>query len=134
MQMRWIEDALAAACGLGMDRHLGAAMMDANATFSDDHLHALADQPPRHAVAVAVDFDRTIGLYSADQLAHLSKGRPAVEWFERGSLVPRETRQRRLAGRAMHPAVGDLAHPPLRCASNAAQLSKTWPAIALRLT
>ena len=37
-----------------------------NPAASHRHLHALADQPPWHAVAVAVDLDRTIGPYPAD--------------------------------------------------------------------
>ena len=74
-----VDNPLAAAGGLGMPRHLGAAMLDAHATLSDDHLHALANQPPRHAVAVAVDLDRTVRLHPADQLAPLPTLRQAQE-------------------------------------------------------
>jgi len=65
MKVGRVGNALAAAGGLGMHRYLPAGVGDANLPARDDHLHALADQPPRHAVAVAVDLDRTICLHPA---------------------------------------------------------------------
>jgi hypothetical protein len=94
-------------------RHLRTGVRDADLPAANRHLDALTDQPPRYAVAVAVDRDRTIGLHPAHQLAQLAEGRSAIERRQCGCLVPPETHQRHLAGGAMHSLVGDLAHPPV---------------------
>ena len=44
MKMCRVDDALAAAGGFGMHRHLLADVMDANLAVRDNHLHAFADQ------------------------------------------------------------------------------------------
>src|SRR6266851_5156130 len=113
MKVGRVDNALAAAGGLGMHRYLPAGVGDANLPARDDHLHALADQPPWHAVAVAVDRDRAICLHPAHQLAHLAERRPAIKRPERRRLLLLETHQRHLAGGAVNPPVGDLAHPPV---------------------
>jgi hypothetical protein len=64
-----LKDPLAAAAGFGMHRHLLAGVRDANLPAADYDLYALADQPPRHAIAVAVDRHGAIGLNPAHQFA-----------------------------------------------------------------
>ena len=49
-------------------------------------------------------------------------------------LVALEALDRRLAGRAVHPHVGDLARPGFEMRLEASQLAKERPAIAFRFT
>ena len=107
-----IDDALSAAGGFGMGCHFAVAVADADPPAGDHDAHRFADQPPRHAVGVGVDLDRAIGLHPAHQLADLSERRAAVDWLQRVRLGASETRNRRLSGGAVIPAVGDLALPP----------------------
>jgi hypothetical protein len=108
--MRWRRPVVSACTATSVP----PTMMNPDPAIGHHHLHVLADQSPRHVVAVAVDLDRTIGLNPADQLARLPERRPAIEAMERRCLVPFETHQRRFAGRAVHPDVGNLAHSPLQ--------------------
>src|SRR5260370_36187927 len=87
MKVRGVDDALATTGGLGMNRHLLPSVVDTDATVRHHHPHAVADEPPRHAVAVGIDLDRAIGLDAADELTHLPKGRSARERLERRSLI-----------------------------------------------
>src|SRR5215831_20867251 len=96
MKVRRIDDALAAASGLGVHRYLLAGVRDADLAAADHYLHALTNRPPRHAVAVAVDRDGAIGLHPTHQLAHLAEWRPATERRQRRCLFPLETHQRHL--------------------------------------
>ena len=64
---------------LGMGRHFAVAMTDANPPAGDNDANGFADQPPRHAVGVGVEFDRTIGLNPAHQLADLPERCAAVD-------------------------------------------------------
>ena len=75
--------------------------------------HALADQPPRHAVGVAVDLDAAVGLNPADQLADLPERRPAGERLQRRGLVPLGTARSAARPSCRGPEVGDLPRPPL---------------------
>jgi hypothetical protein len=100
--------------GLGVHRHLLAAVADGDAALRHNDLHTLADQPPRHAVAVAVDLDRAIGLHPAHQFAQLTERRATVELLQCRGLFALEAQQRCFAGGAVNPAVGDFAHPPLQ--------------------
>jgi len=96
-----------------MHRHLPAGVQDTNLAAADRHLHTLANQPPRHAVTVAIDRHGAIGLDPTHQLAHLTERWPAVERCQRLHLFALETPQRHLAGSAVHPLVSDLTHPPI---------------------
>ena len=95
---------------------------------------ALADQPPGRRIEVAVDLDGAVGSPPGARV-RASAGK-AGDRRAAATPPPRraQSARRRLAGRAVHARIGDLAHPPTRCASSAAQLSKRRPAIALRLT
>ena len=86
-------------------------MADAHLAGRDRHRHALADQPPRHRVAVGVDLDRTVVADDADQLAQRSERRPPAERLQPVRLVTLEAGDRRLAGRAVDAHVRDLALP-----------------------
>src|SRR5262249_15322819 len=57
---------------------------------------------------------RAIRLHPARQLADLPEWWPAIDCLQCSGLVTLEARQRRLAGGAVHPQIGDLAHPPLQ--------------------
>jgi hypothetical protein len=56
--MRRVDDALPTAVGLSC--HLAARLADPDAAGADHDHDALADQPPRHAVAVAVDLGTAV--------------------------------------------------------------------------
>ena len=60
------------------------------------------------------------------QLAHLPERRPAIDRLEHRRLGAFKAGPRHLADGAMHPDVGDLAHPPVEMRlESAAQLAKT---------
>src|ERR1041385_1758167 len=108
MKVRQVADALPPPGGLGMTAHLLAGRAPADAAVRHHDCNALADEPPRNAVAVGIDLDRAIGLHAANELAHLPKGRSAVEGLERPSLIALKAHKRHLAGGAVEAPVGDL--------------------------
>jgi hypothetical protein len=112
LEVSGIDDPLTTSRRLGMRRDFPAGMKDPDPTVAHHDLHALADEPPGHAVAVGVDLDRAIGLHPAYQLAHLPEGRPALDRPQGRRLVAPKAHQRRLARRAVDANVGDLPHPP----------------------
>ena len=56
--------AFATAEALGMLCDLASGMKDSDPTGTQFDMHRLTDQPPRHAVRIALDFDAAIGLYT----------------------------------------------------------------------
>src|SRR4029078_10459090 len=72
---------------LAMAGDFATVMTDADAPAGDHHRNRLADQLPRHAIGVGVEFDRRIGLHPPDQLAQLAERGALVEWAEGGRLV-----------------------------------------------
>ena len=115
-----------------MRSHLLAGMADAQLPAGEDHAHLLTDQPPRHRIGVAVDLDRTVGLDPAHQLAARRKGRSAGDQRQGARLGPLKALDRDLAGRAMHPAVGDLARPLRRLAASRCDRICLWQPSATR--
>ncbi len=73
--------------------------------------HPLADQPPRHRVGVPVHLDGTIGADAASSSRAVMNGGTPAERPQRPRLVPLKPCERRLAGRAVHPHIRDLAGP-----------------------
>src|SRR5690242_10622504 len=112
MEVRRLDDALPAAGRLGMDGDLDAGMTDADSAVGHDHRDALADEAPWHAVAVAVDLDRAVGLHASRELADLPKGRPTVERSQRRCLIALEAKARGLSGCAVLMEIGNFPHPP----------------------
>ena len=97
--------------------------------------HALADQPPRHRVGVAVDLDSAVVADTPHEIAQEPNGGAMPSGRSAMRLVAHEAHDRRLAGRAVSRAFGNLARPRwARCASISDQLAKRGPAIAFDLT
>ncbi len=62
------------------------------------------------------------------------EARPIRERLAPVCLVTVEAQGRRLARRAVHPHVGDVARPRHQMASSAGKLVKSWPAMAFAST
>lgn len=76
-------------------------------------LDALADQAPRHRVAVRVEIDCAVGLDLADQIPQLPERGAAGQRAQRTSFVGKALRWRNASG-AVFTLVGDLARPPVQ--------------------
>lgn len=113
MEVRRVDDPLPPAGRLRMNRDLDAGMADAHPPVGHRHLDAFADEAPGRRIEVAVDLDGAVALHPTRELARLAERWPAVNRLQRRRLVALEPRKRRLAGRAVRPPIGDLAHPPL---------------------
>ena len=111
MIVRRLDHPLPAAGDLGMRGNLGAVVLDRHAPATGNHRHPLADQPPRHAVAVGVQLDAAFRADHPHQFAHLLERRTAVQRTQRGGFVALKADARRLLGRAVAPQVGHLARP-----------------------
>ncbi|MBB2842876.1 UNVERIFIED_ORG: hypothetical protein GGE64_006683 [Rhizobium etli] len=90
------------------------------ARMTDDHtacqyhdLNALADQTPRHGVAVRVEVDCAIGLNLAHEIPQLPERRAASQRAKRPSLRGKAFRWR-YASRAVFTLVGNIAYPPVQ--------------------
>jgi integrase len=81
-------------------------------TGRDRHGDALANEPPRHRVAVGVDLNRAIVADDTRQLAQASERRSVAQRLQPVRLVALEAHHRHLAGRAVNAHVGDAALPP----------------------
>ena len=61
---------------------------------------------------IGVHVHAGVVLHAAGQLAQLAERRTAIQWAQGRSLLALEPCDRRLAGRPVHPHIGNLAHPP----------------------
>ena len=111
-EVRRLDQPLATFGALGVKRHPDPAMVNGDPAAGDHHPNPLPDQPPGDAVGVGVDLDSAVGLYAPDQVAELPEGRAPVDGPKRGGFLAVEPHDRRLAGRAMRPHIGDLTYPP----------------------
>src|SRR6476660_5658154 len=107
-----IDDALAAALHLLMNSDLARPVPDTDLAARDRDRDTLADQAPRHRVAVGVDLDRAVVPDDARQLAQAAERRPSAQRLQPMRLVALEAGDRRLAGRAVHAHVRDIPLPP----------------------
>src|SRR3974390_857725 len=86
-------------------------MTDAHLAGRHRHRHALADQTPRHRVAVGVDLAGPIIADDTRQLAQHSERGPPAERLQPVRLVALEASDRRLTGRAVGSYVCHLTLP-----------------------
>jgi hypothetical protein len=108
---------------------LATSVQDPEPATADLDHHTLADQPPRHAVGVAIDLDAAVGLDPADEFADRSASGCSALASSRWN--------RTIGGSPVVPWIRMFATSRVHCsrwASNAAQLANSRPAIALLLT
>jgi hypothetical protein len=110
-EMVAFDDAGAPAGVLRMASHLLAGVLHPHLALGHDDGDRLADELPRHAVAVGVELDAGAGVDAAAELTHLQERRLGRERRKCSSFVAFEAVDRWLGGGAVHPHVGDLAHP-----------------------
>src|SRR6185369_3064995 len=117
-----------------MHGDLLAGTLDAH-LLAHEHRDALANQPPRHAVAVGFDLDARVRVHAPHALAKRLESGTAHDRPKRGSFLALEALERRLAGGAMDSHVGHLAHPPrqVRCELNERFEAMTGDSIALHV-
>src|SRR5438445_466712 len=94
-----------------VNRDLPPGMADAEQIAGDYHAHGFTDQPPRHRIGIAIDLNDAISLHLAHQLTRHLKRRNLSDRAQSASLGAPKALNRRLAGRAVHPLIGDLARP-----------------------
>src|SRR6476660_2343235 len=95
----------------GMHGDFLARMQHAH-LFIHQYRDRLANQSPRHAIAVCLELDARIGMYAAHTFPNrLERGAP-LQRSQRHRLLRSETLDRRIAGGAMNANVGHFAHPP----------------------
>ncbi len=94
-----------------VDRNLMQSIADPHFAGRDCYRHALANQAPRHRVAVRVDLDGAIIADDAGQFTQGSERRLPAERLQSMFLVAREADDRRLAGRAVDTNVRNLTLP-----------------------
>src|SRR5260370_42494130 len=94
-----------------VSRDLPPGMADAQQIAGDYHAHGFTDQPPWHRIGIAIDLNDAIRLHLAHQLACHLKRANLSDRAQRASLGAPKALNRRLAGRAVHPLIGDLARP-----------------------
>jgi hypothetical protein len=129
-----IDDPLAPARDELVDGDLAHAMTNAHLAGRDRHRDALADETPRHRVAVGIDLDGAVVADDAGELAQAPERRPIGERLQPVRLVTLEAGDRRLPGRAVQRTFATSRSHFARCASNTSQLSKACPAIAFLFT
>src|SRR5207245_4620775 len=94
-----------------VNRDLPPGMADAEQIAGDYHAHGFTDQPPRHRIGIAIDLNDAISLHLAHQLTRHLKRRNLSDRAQSASLGAPKALNRRLAGRAVHPLIGDIARP-----------------------
>jgi hypothetical protein len=106
-----LDDVGASARVLGVTRHFLRGVQHPYLALGHYHGDRLADQLPRHAVAVGVQFDAGVGVHPAAEFAYLQKRRLGRQRRECASFVTLEAVDGWLGGGAMYPHVCHLAHP-----------------------